>query len=220
MELGSVTKWANKNPGLIALFGVMITILIAGIQHKLRRKQVVHQNMQKELEKTERWRKEFSDYLDRIRAENIQHDIPLIIRDVKRKSQYPKTCHGKGASSSFKVWLVDTYHNGIMVSFGTLQITYIKAIEDNTNWFFCKSDDPEGRKVFLIGKIPFHRIENVNWKGDEYSGYDPHVFCRFDSKDREPYEELVYAESIDRPNSWPYLHEIVRFQDMRNERIC
>lgn len=107
-----------------------------------------------------------------------------------------------------------------MISFGALYITYIKAIEDNTNWYYCDSEDPHGKKVFLVGKIPYDRIEEVNWQGDEWNDYYPQVFCRFDSKSNEPYDEIVYCERIESQDLRPYYHEVVRLQDMRNERMC
>jgi hypothetical protein len=222
MDLGSVKNWANENAGLIGLIALLVTVICTAVGAILwvrGRKHAKQRAVREHLENAEKWRKAFSDYLDGIHAQGPPDDIPVVIRDVMRTSRYPKRCQEKGISSFFKVWLRETYHSGILVGLGCLETTYIKAVEDDTNWYYCDHDDPEGKTVYLIGKIPFDRIEEVNWGGDEYD-YCPHLYCRFDSKTKEPYDEFVYAESVDRPDSWPCLREIVRLQDMKNKRVC
>lgn len=221
MKLELLKDWANENAGLIALVTLLVTFLsavLALIYRIIPRKNEKLQNRKSQLERNKEWQKEFSDYLQKNFAKNL--DDAIFIRDFGRIEQYPKAKTDKGISPSFKVWFVGTYYNGIMVSLGMLEITYIKAIEDETNWFYCDIEDPHSKKVFLLGKIPYERIEEVNWQGDEWNNYSPHVFCRFDSKSDEPYEELVYCERIDRQDLWPYYHEIVRLKDMRNKRVC
>jgi hypothetical protein len=221
MELELIKNWANENTGIIALATLLLTFVSAALAFVYRlipRKNEKLQNRRSRLARNKKWQKEFSDYIQRNYAKNL--DNAIFIRDFGRIEQYPKAKTGKGISPSFKVWLVDTYYNGIMVSLGMLEITYIKAVEDNTNWYYCDNEDPHGKKVFLLGKIPYERIEEVNWQGDEWNDYDPQVFCRFDSKSNEPYDELVYCERIERQDLWPYYHELVRLQDIRNERVC
>ena len=221
MELDLIKDWANENAGFIALAACLLAFISAAfafVYRAIQRKNTKLQNRRSRLERNEKWRIKFSDYYQSFQAKKL--DNPIVIRDFGRIEQYPKAKTDKGISPSFKIWLVGTYYNGIMVSFGMMYITYIKAVEDNTNWYYCDNEDPHGKKVFLLGKIPYDRIEEVNWQGDEWNNYDPQVFCRFDSKSNEPYDELVYCERIDRQDLWPYYHEVARLQDMRNERVC
>ena len=221
MEFGTTRNWANENSGFIALAVFLLTLIVAAIDFiwkTVQSKNAKLRGRREQLERNEKWRKKFSDYLAETHAKSLSRDI--VIRDFGRIDQYPKTKTDKGISPSFKVWLADTYHNGVLVHLGMMEITYIKAVEDNTNWYYCNSKDPNGIKVHLLGKIPYGRIEAVNWQGDGWSNYDPQMFCRFDSKSKEPYDEIVYCESIERLDLWPYYREVVRLQDMRNERVC
>lgn len=221
MEFGSIINWANKNSGLIALAVFLLTLIVAAIDFIWKAMQSKNAKLcgrREQLEKNEKWRKIFSNHLAETHAKGLSRDI--VIRDFGRIDQYPKAKTDRGISPSFKVWLAGTYHNGVLVHLGMMEITHIKAVEDNTNWYYCDSKDPSGMKVHLLGKIPYDRIEAVNWQGDEWNNYDPQVFCRFDSGSKEPYDELVYCESIERPDLWPYYREVVRLQDMRNERVC
>ncbi len=221
MELRLIKDWANENSGFIALAACVLAFVSATsafVHRAIESKNAKLQSRRSRLERNERWRKEFSDYHQRIHAKGL--DNAIIIRDFGRIEEYPKAKTDKGISPSFKVWLAGTYHNGIMVSFGMMEITYIKAVEDSTNWYYCDDKDHEGKKVHLLGKIPYDRIEEVNWQGDEWNNYDPQVFCRFDSKSKEPYDEIAYCERIEREDLWPYYSEVVRLQDMRNKRVC
>ena len=223
MDLEPIKNWANENAGFIGLAALLLAFIVATYTfvHRLKqRKNQTAQNRRIRLGRNEKWRKEFSDYLQKIHAESLDLDHAIFIRDFGRIEQYPKAKTDKGISPSFKVWLADTYHNGIMVSLGMGEITYIKAVEDNTNWYYCDNEDPHGKKVFLVGKIPYDRIEEINWQGDEWNDYYPQVFCRFDSKSNEPYDELVYCERIERQDLWAYYHDVVKLHDMRNERVC
>jgi hypothetical protein len=220
MELASLKSWADENPGLLSLAALLVSVLVVTvgvIRWKVGRKRDAQRRLRERVGNAEKWRTAFLEYLEEQHAKEL--DRGLVIRDIGRINEYLKTKGEKGISTSFRVGLAGIYHSGIQVHLGMLEITHIKAIEDNTNWYYCDYDDPQGKKVHLIGKIPFNRIEEVNWQGDEYDSH-PHVYCRFDSTTGEPYDELVYCEMIDRRDSWPYFSEIVRLQDMRNKRIC
>lgn len=221
MELDLIKDWANENAGFLALIACFLTfigIALPFFYRAYKSKNEKLQNRRSQLAHNEKLRTEFSDYLDNIYAKKL--DTAIIIRDFGRIEEYPKSKTDKGISPSFKVWLVNNYYNGIMVSFGMMEITYIKAIEDNSNWYYCDSEDPNGIKVFLLGKIPYDRIEEINWQGDEWNNYDPQVFCRFDSKNNEPYDEIVYCERIESEDLRPYYRELVALQDMQNKRVC
>lgn len=223
MELELIKIWANENAGIIALVACLLTFIgiASSFIYKLKqRKNEKPQNLRSRLARNKNRQKEFSEYIEDTYAKYGDIDRAIIIRDFWRIEQYPKAKTGKGISPTFKVWLVNTYYNGIMVSLGMGEITYIKAVEDNTNWYYCEDDDSNEKKVFLVGKVPYDRIEEINWQGDEWNDYYPQVFCRFDSKSNEPYEELVYCERIEREGLWAYYHEEVKLQDMRNERVC
>ena len=221
VEFGTISNWANKNSGLITIAVLLLTSIVAVIDNVWKKRQsrnAKHHDQRDQLERNDKWRKKISDYIAETHAKKLSR--AMVIRDFGRIDQYPKAKTDKGISPSFKVWLADIYHNGVLVHFGVMEITYIKAVEDDTNWYYCDSKDSEGIKVHLIGKVPYNRIETVNWQGDEWNNYDPQIFCRFDSKDKEPYEELVYCEEVKREHSWPFYREVVRLQNMRNERVC
>jgi hypothetical protein len=45
-----------------------------------------------------------------------------------------------------------------------------------------------------VARIPFEKIEKVDWRGDEYYA-DPHIYCSFAGRAFGPYEEiLIYKE--------------------------
>jgi hypothetical protein len=53
------------------------------------------------------------------------------------------------------------------------------------------SEEPE-LNAFLVGLIPFERIVNIDWEGDEYYSI-PHIYCEFAEKHKQPYEKLIFC---------------------------
>lgn len=131
--------------------------------------------------------KQFDKYLiEKIWKQKYRSDV--IIRDVKRLDEYyPEAEESKKISSWFRVGILDTYHRGILVG-----LCVTRLIETTEGIRHPKQDENEYFTAFLIGKIPFDSIENVNWEGDEYYNY-PHIFCHFEHKNKEPYEEIIYC---------------------------
>jgi hypothetical protein len=76
-----------------------------------------------------------------------------------------------------------------------LRIEGLKYEERHKGWRYCDHQSGEEKDInaYLVGLIPFERIVSIDWHGDEYYGL-PHVYCRFSSKRREPYEEIVFCE--------------------------
>lgn len=152
--------------------------------------------------------KEFDEYL----IENIwkkKYRSDVIIRDVKRiDSSYPEAKESKKISSWFRVGLLDTYHRGILVGLCVSRLT--KTPEGVRH---LKQDEDEYFSALLVGKIPYYSIEKVNWEGDEYYNY-PHIFCYFEHKNKEPYEELIYC--VERTNNIEkkYYDEIAKHKDV------
>jgi hypothetical protein len=212
-----IKTWANDNQGLLALIALFMAIILPltsvlvkwpkRFWPKRRPKVVI---IAKDLSRREQWRSAFEDYFVKSGTEGDER--PMLIRDIDGIKHYPE-------SAWFKLWLVGFYHSGLLLSFNVLYSTHIKAVEDQKNWYYCDSKDEFGIKVFCVAKISYDRIEHVDWKGDEYWPFT-HIYCKFDSKDDDPFEEVVYCERIEREGEAPYYREIVKLNDMRNNRIC
>lgn len=131
-----------------------------------------------------------------------------IIRDVERVDFYPQIEEKrKGISPWFKVGLLGLYHRGLQVG---LRIEGLKYEEIYKGWRYCdfQKGETEHINAYLVGRIPFERIVSIDWKGDEYNSV-PHVYCHFSSKQREPYEDLIFCEKR-RLDRFVYYSEIAK----------
>jgi hypothetical protein len=136
-----------------------------------------------------------------------------IIRDVRRVDEYPGIDEKKkGISSWFKVGLLGTYHRGILAG---LRIVGLKFDELEKAWrgYDREAGEKPDLNAYLVGRIPYERIISIDWDGDEYYGM-PHIYCRFSSRSREPYEEIVFCEkrALDH---LVYFSEIAKVEDVR-----
>jgi hypothetical protein len=157
---------------------------------------------------SEKLRKIFEQEISKCRAENLRKDV--IIRHVNRVDSYPDVNeNGKGISPWFRIWLLDTYHRGILVG---LRFGSLKECPDGYRLRDYINGEEGDIKLFLVGEIPFKSIETVNMDGDEYYPY-PHIFCHFDHNG-EPYERLFFCEEISKTNGHPYYKEIVSYESV------
>jgi hypothetical protein len=158
----------------------------------------------------QKWKPLFEAEIRKNHYEKLRSDV--IIRDMRRIDSYPDITDTKGISPWFRANLVDTYHRGIFIalSWGTLN-----RHGDGERWRYTNyaaKEEPD-IKALLIGRIPYEKIENVDWNGDEYYHY-PHIYCFFTYK-REPYEGLGFYTEHARPDLPPYYTEIAPYQDVR-----
>jgi hypothetical protein len=123
-----------------------------------------------------------------------------IIRDVHRADRYPDVdAHGFGISPWFKVEVKDVYHRGLEV---LLSANYISLDKRKRTWEIVYRAEEADLKGYVVGRIPFDWIAQVDWDGDEYYA-GPHIYCRFIGKQRQPYEEiLVYYKAKDSEIFW------------------
>lgn len=159
----------------------------------------------------QKWKPLFEEEIFRTHNENLRKDI--IIRDMKRYDNYPNVNPAtKGISSWFRVGLMGIYHKGILVGLNGAELKN----HNDTEWRYTDDRINESCDLYavLIGKIPFENIENVDWSGDGYYGF-PHIYCWFNSKRKEPYEELVYCVEKCNPNSVPFYTEIASYDQVR-----
>ena len=137
-----------------------------------------------------------------------------IIRDVKRVDYYPNVDEkSKGISPWFRVRLLGLYHRGIQVG---LRIEAIEFDEEFGRWRTTSNYDcGQTINAFLVGRIPFESIKNVDWEGDEYYGY-PHIYCEFNQRrGREPYESLIFCEKKQTPGFRPFYEELASYDELR-----
>lgn len=121
-----------------------------------------------------------------------------IVRDISRVDSYPDIeQERKGISPWFRVGLIGLYHRGVEVG---LRIEGLKYEPEHEAWRYSnyKGNEESDLSAFLIGRIPFEWIVDVDWEGDEYYGI-PHIYCRFRSRRKEPYEELLFCEKRKTP---------------------
>jgi len=115
--------------------------------------------------------------------------INIIIRDISRMDSYPNVNEkDKGISSWFKLEYKCISHKSIDFF---ISIDSIKYDKFKKGWVTCEYSY-DAVNAFVIGKIPFEYIVEIDWEGDEYYNY-PHLYCNFDSKNKSPYYEVVYA---------------------------
>lgn len=164
------------------------------------------------LELRQKWKPLFDEEIWTTHTKKLSKDI--IIRDVKRLDNYPNgNNQAKGISPWFRASLLATYHKGILVG---LRAGELKRHADGDDWRYIDYRAGERGDVYaiLIGRIPFENIEAVGWNGDEYYYY-PHIYCYFDSKRKEPYEDLVFCVEKCNPGSPPFYVEIASYDKVR-----
>lgn len=138
-----------------------------------------------------------------------------IIRDVKRADSYPQLSDKeKGISAWFRVGLLGTYHRGIQVGLRIEGLVKDPAV----GWrLYDPASEEADVNAHVVGLIPFERIVNIDWVGDEYY-YVPHLYCRFTGPKKQPYEQVVFSEKrkIDRPGASDivYFSEIAKYDDV------
>jgi hypothetical protein len=164
------------------------------------------------IERRDRWKTKFEDEIRTDFNEKLRTDV--IIRDVARYDQYPDAIEQKrGISPWFRLALLDTYHDGILVWLRwDMLIQTGKDMYRNADYAVERA---ESFKVVLAGKIPFYLIENVDFDGDEYYYY-PHIFCHF-AIDKMPYESLSYYKEIERDGFPPFYTHIASQDAVKRE---
>lgn len=129
-----------------------------------------------------------------------------IIRDVRRRKQYPTAASGKGISAWFRAGLVGTYHAGIEVALSIHSLVW-QASEDSWRLLGLDEESEGALNAYLIGYIPWENVQHIDPEGDEYYSY-PHIFCRFQPHG-QPYEKLAFCERKQLfPTSLPYFKEV------------
>lgn len=159
----------------------------------------------------QKWKPAFEQEIYKTRRDRLRPDA--IIRDMRRFDNYPNTDEQKGISPWFKVALLGTYHRGILVGlrFGGLTID-----QETQKWRYTnyKEKESEDLTAILMGYIPYENIEAVDWEGDEYYGY-PHIFCYFNSKDKEPYEKKLFCQERKLHDTHVYYHELSEYSEVK-----
>lgn len=163
------------------------------------------------LELRQKWKPLFDNEIWKTHNEKLRKDV--IVRDVKRLDSYPVVDrNAKGISPWFRASLLATYHRGIFIGLRWGELTQ----DESGEWRYTNYDAGEkgDLKVVLIGQVPFENIEAVDWNGDEYYYY-PHIYCYFDAKKKEPYENLVFC--VEKSNSYGtnYYVDIASLEQVR-----
>lgn len=166
------------------------------------------------LEKRKVWKSEFEKRLPKL--DHAPTYGEAIIRDISRMDSYPDIDDKKkGISPWFNVEIKGFYHRGLEVF---LRIEYLKQIE--REWRYSNHNEEGAKFCYLVGRIPYDVIKNVDWDGDEYYNR-PHIYCKFMKKNRvpfigskrEPYEELIYYTKQGVQGN-EYFSELVRYDDV------
>lgn len=191
-------------PGVVYNLIKDATALIRGRKRRLSAAEI--------LELRQKWRPQFEEEIWKNDKEKLRKDI--IIRDIKRIDTYPNVDEkNKGISPWFRAGLMDTYYKGILVGLRWQELTKDADTEDWRSVRYHSGETGEINSI-LIGKIPYEKIEAVDWHGDEYY-YFPHVYCHFDSKTKDPYEKLVYCVERPRDDMPPFYTELVAYETVR-----
>jgi hypothetical protein len=154
-----------------------------------------------------KWKPLIEEKLREWHHRKLSHDV--IVHDVKRNLDYPGSLPGKGISPWFRVGLMDIYHDGIM-----LGLRWGRAIlEPTQKKWLCARLGEEGTTLVLIGYVPYHRIEWIDWEGDEFYPYT-HLYLHFDGPKKQPYERLALCEKRDL-DGIPYYTEVADYEETR-----
>jgi len=168
-------------------FRLLLDIVRSGWRFWRRNKRVLTQN--EILKARLGWKPKFEAYVWKTQRDKLRQDA--IMRDFRRMDSYPSVDdRGKGISPWFRFGLVGTYEKGFMAA-----IRYGELIEDPDTGkvrYVDYAGKEKGVGYALVGFVPYERVENVDWEGDQFYDY-PHIYCHFDGKGRVPYERLAYC---------------------------
>ncbi len=110
-----------------------------------------------------------------------------VIRDLRRMDDYPELGDGfsRKPSAWFKAEVKGIYDRGLEV--------YLNAVRVMVSGDTAKEVRTGGQPVMVVGRIPFDRIEEVDWIGDPDASRDqmPHFYCWFGWRRRRLFAELV-----------------------------
>jgi hypothetical protein len=156
------------------------------------------------------WKPQFTEWLELHDHKKLRTDV--IIRDIKSIDSYPTTTETKGSSAWFRSGVIDTYEKGMMLGLGTYELVYDKQKDV---YYFPPNGKRGNTKLMFTGFVLFENIESVDWDGDQHCSY-PHIYCYFDSKDKQRYERLSFCErrTLDEHT---YFREIVPLEEVRRE---
>lgn len=208
-------KWISKSPGDYGAWLTVCGLIFSFLEvfrryeiHLVKREGIKFPTPGDLIRHRQKFRKLFDEEIHKCRTKRLKQDV--IIRHVNRMDSYPDTKEkGKGISSWFRARLLDTYNNGIMVALRFYKL----SMSPNGYRYSNHSKGEEGDiEVFLVGKIPFEFIEEVNFDGDDYYN-KPHIFCHYKNKG-EPYEEIIFCEEIDMGNGHQYYKEVAKYAEV------
>lgn len=192
-ELGIFSLLYNAAKDLVSF--------IFGRFKKIPPEQIIahRQKMKREFESRLRWIDDNGGYGE------------AIIRDIRRVDSYPNIDEkDKGISPWFCVGILELYHRGLQVG---LKYEGIKFDKKHNAWrLYNYREEKEDLIALIIGRIPFDEIVEVDWEGDEYYSI-PHIYCRFNQRKNEPYEELVFAEEK-KGTSGPIYTDLCNYNDV------
>jgi|SRR5882762_686893 len=155
-----------------------------------------------------KWKAVVEEQLAERRRQGLNEDV--IVRDVKRAEHYPEGLPGRGISPWFRAGLVGTYHDGILVGLSWARVVFDEKLK---KWVFARPGE-EGKTVAVIGYVPYHRIESIDWDGDEYYGF-PHLYLHFDGPKKQPYERIGLCEK-NALNGRAYYTEVADYAEVRS----
>jgi len=218
ISIENIIKWANENGGFLSLITLVVGFFLYPLLGKIAKLlKVKHKKRTYKLDEIAHQLKIKREIEQNFRQLKYTEEFPILIRDCDRDCHYLKTPSvNRGISSYFKLWLVYLYEKGIMVSFGALQIQYIKYDDTKRIWHFCELDDPGGKKVWMVGKIPYSHIFKIDWQGDAYEPF-PHFYCLFDNKS-EPYEDIFYCERIQTQEGNLLIRELTKVSSVKPKK--
>jgi hypothetical protein len=136
--------------------------------------------------------------------ERFRHS-EVIIHDLERMDDYPKTDDGAGGGISawFKLELFDFYNNGLLV---ILRLSR-GIMDESGRWSIIGHSDKFDEATFSeiriweLANIPFRNIRHYELRGDNHYNM-PHLYCAF-ADGGTPYEGYSFA--IAPGDSYDYL---------------
>ena len=162
-----------------------------------------------------KWKPIFEGNIRERQRKGLRSDV--LVRDMKRIDAWPdKDPPKRGISPFFKVGLLDTYTRGILVG-----MRWTTLVKDDRSWRYPnRGAGEEGETLALCGYIPYENVEQVDWSGDEYGG-EPHIYCYFDARSKEPYERVAFCEKKVNPPDITFYTAVADLEEViRHSKKC
>lgn len=173
------------------------------------RRRIAPMSADEALKRRERWKPLFEELLLTRWRDGLRTDV--IIRDTKRRSEYPNINPKSRRQTWMRQGLLNSYHDGLLMVDGWHDVTQTVTGEYR---FLGRGESRYGRvRAALTGSLPYENIESVDLEGDQIYGF-PIIFCRFGGR-YGPYSKLELHQKHSPEDLRPYVTFLGALEDVK-----